>query len=118
MSFVDAVRDWTSTVSQIERVSRKFNTENIFSLSYEEFCQAPKNTIDKISEWLNLEPMTIDWSNLNTVSQSNHVLGNSMRTQKNISIKLDNSWESEVSKKERELFQRIAGKTNRLLGYK
>ena len=118
MSFVDAVRDWTSTVSQIERVCRKFNTENIFSLSYEEFCQAPKNAIDEISEWLNLEPMTIDWFNLNTISQSNHVLGNSMRTQKNISIKLDNSWESEVSKKERELFRRIAGKTNRLLGYK
>jgi hypothetical protein len=118
MSFVDAVRDWKSTVSQIDRVVRKFDIKNIFSLSYEEFCEAPKSTMDNINEWLDLEPTTINWANLNTVSQSNHVLGNNMRTQKNISIKLDNSWKSEVSKKEQEIFQGIAGKTNRLLGYK
>ena len=113
----EAAREWRSEIAQIERAKLVLPTSDVFELRYEDLCAEPKRRVEEIWNFLGLEPAYIDWD-IPLHKEGSHILGNNnMRQSSAITISLDEAWRSELSESDLELFERIAGDTNRRLGY-
>ena len=112
-----AAREWESEMKQIHRVSNMIPSSDVIEVRYEDLCAAPQSTMESIWGQLGLEPANIDWEKpLHTYGS--HILGNNnMRQNTKVAIRLDESWRDELLPEDIKWFDRIAGHTNRGLGY-
>lgn len=81
---------------------------------YESLCAEPETTLTRIFEFFGLDPMRVE---LDFRSVEHHILGNSMRLGSSSDIRLDEKWRSQLTDADLNIFDRIAGKFNRRLGY-
>lgn len=117
VDFQRAVAEWKGTIGQMDRVCRNLDPNQVHTLQYEDLCRDPHQIMDSIWRFLEIEPVTQDWSEVDLRKREHHILGNSMRTKDKIQISMDTKWRERVSKEELEVFERLAGRQNRSLGY-
>jgi len=117
MNYEQSVREWKWTIDQMEKTCGYFPENTIFELTYEHLCNDPNGSMEKIWNFLNLDKLDCDWSELEIKSFEHHILGNSMRTKDKIFISLDQGWKKKVTQSELVDFEKIAGTLNRRLGY-
>jgi len=115
-SFKHAVKEWRSTIKQMAMVTKQLPSEQIYSMSYETLCEKTSEVLTEICEFLEIEPLGFDWSNIDLKKTEHHILGNNMRTKTHIKISLDSNWKSEVTQEELGIFESLAGELNRNLG--
>lgn len=117
VNFEGAAREWKKTIGQMERVCEAMGAGRVHTLHYEALCADPNHELAEIWRFLDVEPVDQDWGNLDLKGTPHHILGNKMRTQSRIRLSLSTEWQEQMSAEEKEVFESIAGSTNRALGY-
>lgn len=115
--FSKACEEWRYTIEQMQHVLTRFDESDVLSVTYESLCQAPSLVMNAIWDFLSLPALDQDWRSVNLRQTPHHIIGNNMRTKSDISIRVDNGWLDDLSKKDHEIFKRVAGDTHHQLGY-
>lgn len=128
-------RGWTCSQMRREKSSMEFaarlfvrrhwNTELMMrsipqaqrmQVKYEDMCRDPAGTMDAVSKFLDVTTRLTDFTLKKT--EFHGVGGNPMRFRYDESaVQLDEKWRRDLAPADLALFERIAGETNRRLGY-
>ena len=114
MPMETAAKEWYRTHRECDRVVREFGKGKYITVHYEDLCRNPKKTMAKIYDFLGLDA---DLGDLRFRSCEHHILGNRMRLGSTEEIRLDEKWKSALTNRELGVFERTAGRLNRLYGY-
>jgi hypothetical protein len=115
MSVAAAAEQWCETIREIDRVRAFVAPENYLQLHYEDLCRDTDKALFDIERFVNIAARPLLKENLDP--GKNHILGNDMRLRAVESIQYDERWRETFSARDHEVFERIAGTTNRSLGY-
>ncbi len=105
-------RMWTGVDRQFENLVRLFPEMRTITVRYEDLVDDVASQLKRIALFLNLSP---NFSELDF--PTGHIFGNDMRLKRIESIRLDESWRQQLSPSALQIFEQIAGPTNRKLGY-
>lgn len=106
-----AARRWAKVAENCHRVASRFPKNRVMKLQYELFCEDPAARLKEMFQFVGLQEKEVE------NRQELHILGNSMRVRDSRPIVLDEKWRRELSNEDLEVFERVAGTTNRRLGY-
>lgn len=110
-----AARHWSTEARRVIRALRSVPRDRQDTVQYEQFCRAPKETLERICAFAGLP---FDASMLDFGSASQHVFaGNRMRLAPGSEIRPDERWRNDFGPEEIAAFDRVAGGLNRELGY-
>ena len=109
-----AARQWRHYNVEADRIRRRFRPESWMRLRYEELCDAPQATLDRVARFIGVEPAPI--STLLETSER-HVIGNSMRLRALDEIHEDLSWQPTLSPRDLRTIARVVRTTSHRLGY-
>jgi hypothetical protein len=109
-----AARQWRHYNVEAARISRYVPPESWMLLHYEELCDAPQATLDRVARFLGVEPAPI--TELLEPSER-HVIGNSMRLRVLDEIREDLSWQPTLRGRDLRTIGRVVGATSHRLGY-
>lgn len=109
-----AARQWRHYNAEAARVRRRFPPESWMLLHYEELCDAPQSTLDRVARFIGVEPAPI--TKLLEPSER-HVIGNSMRLRVLDEIREDLSWQPTLRTKDLRTIARVVRTTSHRLGY-
>lgn len=118
MDYLSSVKEWRKTVKQMERVTNYASIKDVYTLRYEDLCSSPGKYMDELWDYIGIERIERNWSELDINKQGNHILGNNMRTKDKLRVSLDEGWRSDVTKEELDIFRKVAGDMNASLGYR
>jgi len=97
-------------------LNKLVDKEHFLHVHYEDIAQNTANELKRICEYINLD---FEHEMIDFTGHEHHITnGNDMRFSESSEIKLDTSWETSLSKKDRKFFERVAGITSTGLGYK
>jgi hypothetical protein len=110
----DAAWTWRRDQEVIARLTEGLTPERRHVLRYEELCADPADTLRRLHAFCGVDehPPVASMR-----SDSHHVLGNSMRLNGRITVRLDESWKQKLAADEQQLVLDIAGPLNRRFGY-
>ena len=109
-----AARQWRHYNVEADRIRRRFGMDSWMRLRYEDLCNDPQATLDRVSRFIGVEPVPI--SALLEPSER-HVIGNSMRLRALGEIREDLSWREALGTRDLRTISRVAGTTSQRLGY-
>ena len=109
-----AARQWRHYNVEADRIRRYFGMDSWMRLRYEDLCNDPQATLDRVSRFIGVEPAPI--SALLEPTER-HVIGNSMRLRALGEIREDLSWQQTLSTRGLRTIARVAGTTSHRLGY-
>jgi Sulfotransferase domain len=109
-----AARRWRHYNVEAARVGRRFSEESWMLLRYEELCNEPQATLDRVARFIGVEPVPI--STLLDNSER-HVIGNSMRLRALDEINEDLSWQPTLRGRDLRTIAKVVGPTSHRLGY-
>jgi len=116
MKLEKAAKGWVRCNRMMEIMKLGIPKNKIFMTKYEDLCKRPSKILEKICHFIGIgfqEKMT----QLNKYTK--HIIGgNPMKFKKNRDkIVLDECWKTEMTLQQLEIFDEIAGKMNKKLGY-
>jgi hypothetical protein len=97
-------RRWFTEQVTISRCLARLGTENYIQIPYSVLCNHPTDTIDKISSFLQIEPLPLD----SYATTPHHVIGNAMRLGDFSQIKERLDWKEKLSPSDVEEYRRAA----------
>jgi Sulfotransferase domain len=109
-----AARRWRHYNVEAARVGRRFSEESWMLLRYEELCNEPQATLDRVARFIGVEPVPM--STLLDNSER-HVIGNSMRLRALDEINEDLSWQPTLRGRDLRTIAKVVGPTSHRLGY-
>ncbi|MGI8615363.1 MAG: sulfotransferase [Actinomycetota bacterium] len=109
-----AARQWRHYNVEADRVRRRFPRSSWMLLRYEDLCQSPQVTLDRVAEFIGVEPVPI--ATLVAPSER-HVIGNSMRLTELDEIHEDLSWQLTLRGPDLRTIAKVVGRTSHRLGY-
>jgi hypothetical protein len=109
-----ASRQWRHYNVEAARVRRRFPQESRMLLQYEELCNDPQATLDRVAAFLDIEPVPIPTLLENS---ERHVIGNSMRLRSLDQINEDLSWQPTLRAKDLRTIAGVVRATSHGLGY-
>jgi len=83
-------------------------------LRYEELCNEPQATLDRVARFIGVEPVPISTLLDNS---DRHVIGNSMRLRALDEINEDLSWQPTLRGRDLRTIAKVVGPTSHQLGY-
>jgi hypothetical protein len=98
----------------MDKITQNFDESKRLFMRYEDFCSDPQNAMDTITDLVGIERIEFP---KNMEGIDHHVLGNRMRTNKNIEVRMDTSWESELSEEQRCAIEDITRASATQFGY-
>lgn len=108
-------KQWVARNNFMEKIANTFDESKRMFMRYEDFCADPQSAVDRITNLVGIDSFEVP----NTLEGiEHHVLGNRMRTNKNIVIKMDTSWQSELSQEQRVAIEDITRSSAERFGYK
>lgn len=105
---------WVKQNSRISQIISQTPKSKKFTLRYETFCENPQSAMAQIWALADLPAVTLP-DNLNTIEH--HLLGNRMRTRKDLKIKQDLSWQTQLSTHEQKIIEQITSPVANDFGY-
>jgi len=112
-----AARDWRRMNINLLAMLASIPRRSILKVRYEDLCSEPDVQLRRISEFAGLEtpPEGLDLRK----SEAHNIGGNPMRFRKDErEIRLDERWRTDLDEEELAIFERVAGRLNRFLGYR
>lgn len=106
--------EWVRCNQETEAVLATMAKESWIQVHYEDVCNNPVQTLDKILGFIGVNPAK---KRLDFKSVEHHVVGNGMRLDDSEVIKLDERWKEQLSKIELAKFHTIAGNYHKKMGY-
>lgn len=113
-SIADATRSWTQTQSSIAASIANIPAEKKLLVKYEDLCANVSDTMARLYRFCgvdSIDPFTSPKLN------RHHVIGNRMRLNEKISVRLDESWRVQLAPEEQQRILAVAGDINRGFGY-
>jgi hypothetical protein len=110
-----AARSWVRTHTNALRLASLVGEDRYFRLRWEDFCVRPDESLDRICRFLGAEPTELI-AGVN--ERPHHVIGNRMRLNPVGSIRSDESWPGAMTSQQLATCERVAGRMNRLFGYR
>lgn len=116
MSFERATHYWKRYNWNLQLMMRSLPSFQVMLINYERLCEEPHAELRKICTFIGCAKPV---KSLELIKQQSHSIGgNPMRFRLGeVTIARDDKWQSLISKSQLGLFDSIAGKMNRLLGY-
>jgi hypothetical protein len=110
-----AARSWTKTLDLMDLLSKKIRRNRYLEIKYEDICRNPEAVLKTVCEAAGLpfEPDMLKFRN----RERHNIDGNRMRYAETDEIRLDERWRNELNEEQLAVFEDIAGKHNRRLGY-
>jgi len=114
LSMAQAAYQWKRSNQEAEYILSKLEKTQWTEVRYEEYCQNPDVTLNRLFRFLDLDPnkRIKDFR-----TAQNHVVGNGMRLDNTSKVQLDERWREILTVDDLHSFDRIAGKLNRQYGY-
>lgn len=109
-----AATEVRKTHDECQRLVSRLGATSSMSLRYEDLCRDPRAALERVLDFLGLPSEAAE---LDFRAAEHHVLGNEMRLLPDSEIRLDERWKSGLAATDLATFERIAGGTNRALGY-
>jgi hypothetical protein len=109
-----AARQWRHYNVKADRIRRRFPSSSWMLLRYEDLCQSPQGTLDRVAEFIGVEPVPITTL---VAHSERHVIGNSMRLKELDEINEDLSWQPTLRGPDLRTIAKIVGSTSHRLGY-
>jgi hypothetical protein len=110
----DAARGWRHVHETLDSITRGLPQDRLMVLRYEDVCRDPATWLRRTYEFCGVDAIDPPPA---VVSSNHHVLGNNMRRNEKIEIRLDESWRSRLSRDEQQRAQAIAGTFHARFGY-
>jgi len=111
-----AARIWVDANRRSLWAQRGIPAEKHLRVNYETLCREPKPTMQRVCAFVGV-PFDEDMVVLRK-QESHNIGGNPMRfRQGEATIRLDEQWREELSPEDLSVFERVAGRWNRRLGY-
>jgi Sulfotransferase family len=107
-------RYWVRTHEAALRLGALVGKERYFRFRWEDFCTAPEPVLDRICEFLGVEPVDLV-SRVN--AETHHVIGNDIRLRPVRPIRSDETWREVLEPSQRAAAERRAGELSRSFGY-
>lgn len=108
-----ASRQWAGRIKAQQTLLQKANLPYL-PIKYEQLCQEPQAIMDEIFNFARLAPGR---GSLQFRRPDLHLMGNPMRLESNNDIKDKTQWRTNLTPAQLQIFEQIAGSTNRDLGY-
>ena len=114
MTMEQAAWAWRRIAEEAEHILATMDRSRWLQLRYEDICADPEGQMARVFRFIGVDAGggTLDFR-----SVEHHVIGNGMRLDSSSVIELDERWRSELSTEQLAEFDRVAGDTNRKLGY-
>jgi hypothetical protein len=113
-SIADAARTWAIDQQIIRRITSSLPPGRTLLVRYEDLCARPQQMVAQLWQFCGVTPV----EPVTTVrSNEHHVIGNNMRREGAIQVRLDESWRGRLAAAEERQILQIAGDLNRELGY-
>jgi len=109
-----AARQWRHYNVEAARIRRRFPEESWMLLRYEELCDDPQATLDRVARFIGVEPAPTSTLLENS---DRHVIGNSMRLKALDEINEDLSWQPTLRGRDLRTIANVVGPTSHQLGY-
>lgn len=109
-----ASRAWKQTQRVINEITLSVPAANRLTVRYEDLCADVGATMQRLHDFIGVDNVD-PFNAVNT--RQHHVIGNSMRLQESIRVKLDETWRERLSATEQNQILEIAGPMNREFGY-
>ena len=109
-----AAREWKRSNEEAEAILKDLDPSRWIEAPYESLCAETDPTLRNIFKFIGVNP---DYKLASFRSVDHHIVGNGMRLDSTDKIKMDERWRQALTKSEIEVFNLVAGKMNRRLGY-
>ena len=109
-----AARAWRRSNEEAEYILAGLDKSRFTEVRYEDLCESPDVVLAEILGFIAVEP-TAKSSDFRSVEQ--HVLGNDMRLDRTVEVRLDERWRDVLTPQDLRTFDLIAGRMNRKYGY-
>jgi hypothetical protein len=113
-SVPDAARTWRTDQENIEHLTRRMPADRVMLLRYEDVCRDPRSWLKRTYGFCGVEAIDPPEA---VVSSEHHVIGNNMRRNEQIRIRLDESWRDRLTPAEQARVLDIAGPLPARFGY-
>ena len=110
----NAAREWAITHKECRQILMYVPQQSWLTIRYEQLCKDPKRTLHSVLSFLGVDR---NGASQDYRSVEHHIVGNYMRLKSNDEITLDEKWKARLTKHDLRVFDRIAGRINRQLGY-
>jgi hypothetical protein len=109
-----AAQAWVRHQEILDEISAVLPADRVFRLRYEDLCRDPEASLRPLQRFCGVSELPAPHV---IRAQDHHVLGNSMRLNEQIRIRLDESWRDRLAADEVDRILAIAGPANRAAGY-
>jgi hypothetical protein len=109
-----AARQWRHDNVEAARVRRGFPQESRMLLQYEELCNSPQATLERVAAFLGVEPVPMSTLLENS---ERHMVGTSMRLRSLDQINEDLAWQPTLRARDLRTIAGVAGTISHRLGY-
>jgi len=103
--------EWRRRNEEAYWIAQALDASRWIRVRYEELCTEPERTLERLWRFIGVVPQP-----LNAASEL-HVLGHASRLKGVAAIQLNERWRAELSAADLRLFDGVAGRLNRTLGY-
>lgn len=111
-----AIQSWLWANRMMERIIKNYcSKDQCFLLKYEDLCENPESRLRELLRFIGVS-QEVNLSNFK--HDQFHIIGNFMRKTFNGAVSLDEKWRKELKDNQLALFEKLAGKKNRQLGYR
>jgi hypothetical protein len=115
LSMAAAAAEWKRSNEEAEAALAGLERSQWIEVRYEQMCADPDATLARVFEFLGVDP---EAPRPTFRDAEHHVIGNGMRLDSTSEVRLDDRWRTALSAENLEVFDRVAGETNRRLGYR
>jgi hypothetical protein len=108
-------REWATNQRRTLTMLRSVRRQDQYRLHYEALCIDPETTLRKLCRFFGVD---FDPAMLALSPDEHHTIaGNRIRTSRGMTVRVDTSWQENLTAAQLVTFDRIAGEVNRQLGY-
>jgi Sulfotransferase family len=113
LSLAKAATEWRRSNEEADAIVRRLDRSRWTEARYETLCRDPEATLRRLFGFLGVDPKAP-----RMVLGEHHILGNGMRLDSSLEVRLDDRWRWALSARDLAMFDSVAGALNRRLGYR
>ena len=110
----DAAVRWRIYHNRVADLTRGIDNDRLFTLKYEDLCGRTEETMREVCRFLGVADVPISRT---IVPADHHIAGNDLRLKKELTVRLDEDWQSKLSRTDLSVIERECRSTCQHLGY-
>ena len=113
-SALDAATRWRNYHQRVADLTRGIDSSRLLTLKYEDLCGDTESCMKRVFRFLDVEDVPVSRT---VVPSDHHIAGNDLRLKKELTVRLDEDWQSKLSERDVAVIERQCRPTCEALGY-